>query len=45
VLRPWRGKQNAEVVDFNDQALHLMTHSMARERIYGSESRFVVMDV
>jgi superfamily II DNA or RNA helicase len=26
VLRPWRGKQNAEVVDFNDQALHLVVN-------------------
>ena len=45
VLRPWQGKKNAEVVDFNDQAMYLGKHSIERERIYSSEPRFIVTDI
>lgn len=44
VLRPYPGKRDAEVVDFDDNAKFLSRHSAARERLYRTESRFTILD-
>lgn len=44
VLRPFPGKRDAIVYDFEDNAKYLYDHSEARLRIYGSEDRFTVID-
>lgn len=42
VLRPYKGKKQAAVVDFIDQAAYLKKHSQARKRIYEYEKGFRV---
>lgn len=45
VLRPWEGKRNAEVVDFEDNAKYLVEHTAARQRIYRTEPAWTITDV
>lgn len=44
-LRPWKGKKNAEIVDFEDHAKWLIDHSVARRRLYEMEPQWIVTDV
>lgn len=43
VLRPYEGKTQAYVYDFNDNAKLLYDHSQARRAMYETEERFVVL--
>lgn len=43
-LRPFKGKNNAEIVDFNDQAKYLIHHSAARMALYETEPRWKIID-
>ena len=43
-LRPFKDKEGAEIVDFNDQARYLMKHSEARQRLYDTEPAWVILD-
>lgn len=45
VLRPFGGKESAEVVDFDDQAKWLHDHSRERQRIYETEPGWLVTDI
>lgn len=45
VLRPWSGKEYAEVIDFNDQAKYLWRHTEARVAMYQEEPEWVITDV
>jgi superfamily II DNA or RNA helicase len=45
VLRPYPGKTHASVIDFTDNAKFLYDHSLARQRIYETETEFIVTDV
>jgi len=40
ILRPYPGKQDALVVDFDDKCRYLKSHSMNRRRIYKTEPEF-----
>lgn len=44
VLRPWEGKEDAEVTDFDDNARYLVSHTAAREKLYGTEPGFTLLD-
>jgi len=44
VLRPFRDKVDAEVIDFDDNARYFTDHSIAREKLYGTETAFTVTD-
>lgn len=43
-LRPWPGKENAEIIDFNDRCLYLLKHSYARNALYDTEPAWTVTD-
>ena len=43
-LRPFDGKNDAEIIDFNDQAKYLIHHSEARMRLYETEPRWTIID-
>lgn len=45
VLRPFQGKDHAEVIDFTDNAKFLIEHSMKRMEIYETEPDFSILDV
>lgn len=44
VLRPFEGKTDAEVTDFDDNARYLVSHTAAREKLYGTEPGFTILD-
>lgn len=44
VLRPFKDKKDAVVIDFIDNAKFLYDHSAARINIYNSESQFVIAE-
>lgn len=43
-LRPFRDKEGAEIIDFNDQARYLIQHSAARLRLYETEPEWEILD-
>jgi superfamily II DNA or RNA helicase len=42
VIRPYKGKTMAAILDFDDKVKYLKDHSMIRRRIYSSESGFII---
>ena len=45
VLRPYEGKTQAYVVDFNDQSKYLKEHSEKRKKIYQTENKFTLLEL
>jgi superfamily II DNA or RNA helicase len=43
VIRPWKGKKRAAVIDFYDDVHYLSKHSKERKKIYSSEKGFTVI--
>ena len=44
-LRPFDGKDLAYIIDFEDRSKYVSDHSMARYRIYQTETEFIIMDI
>lgn len=42
ILRPYEGKTDAIVIDFIDNAKHVLSHSRARQTMYESEPEFII---
>lgn len=45
VLRPFKDKDHAEVIDFMDKAKYLNDHSYERMRMYQTEEEWIITDV
>lgn len=45
VLRPFEGKTHALIIDFDDEALYLRSHSQKRKEIFETEPRFTILEL
>jgi superfamily II DNA or RNA helicase len=45
ILRPYPGKQDAVVIDFEDHCKYMLAHANKRRRIYATEPEFIIEDL